>query len=194
MNGVERIPASLGELPGVGQIGILVQDMDRAAAAYSSFLGVPRWYRSRTLARETHYRGRRVGLELDIVVGYAGRVQVELVRVLAGGPDNVYHQVYGTDGRGFHHFGFIVRDIDPYLERVARSGLEVLQASTIRNVGGVVIRTAHLDTLEECGFITELIEARLRGLSVGMPEWLLRTGVRLGNVERVLPRSADSSR
>jgi hypothetical protein len=183
MNHVEALPANVGGLPGLGQVGILVQDSDEAMAAYSAFLGVPRWYRSRTEHRETHYRDLLVELELDIVVGYAGRVQIELVRVVSGGPDNVYHQVYGADGRGFHHFGFIVRRIDDHLARVASSGIEVLQASTLRNVGGVVIRTAFLDTMSSCGFLTELIEARLHGLSVGMPRWLPALGARMGNVE-----------
>lgn len=178
-------PTDRLRLPHLGQVGILVQDTREAMASSSAHLGVPRWYRSRTEHRETHYRGRRVELELDIVVGYAGRVQIELVRVVSGGPDNVYHQVHGADGRGFHHFGLIVRRIDDNLARVERSGIEVLQGSTLRNVGGVVIRTAFLDTLSSCGFLTELIEARLRSLSVGMPEWLARLGSRLGNVERL---------
>ena len=95
----------LGPLPGIGQVGILVHDMSRAMAVYSGALGVGRWYRSRTEGRETVYRGSPVELDLDIVVGYAGRVQVELVRVLSEGRDNVYHQVLGNDGFGFHHFG-----------------------------------------------------------------------------------------
>jgi hypothetical protein len=179
----DTVTVDLGGLPGLGQVGIMVQDTNEAMTAYSAFLGVPRWYRSRTEHRETRYLGRRVELELDIVVGYAGRVQIELVRVVSGGPDNVYHQVLGADGRGFHHFGFIVRRIDDHLVRVERSGVEVLQASTLRNVGGMVIRTAFLDTIASCGFLTELIEARLHGLSVGMPRWLTRLGGRLGNVE-----------
>jgi len=183
MTDANPLPVDLGSLPGLGQVGILVRDTDRALKAYSTFLGVPRWYRSRTLDRETWYRGRLVDLELDIVVGYAGRVQIELVRVLSGGTDNVYHQILGADGWGFHHFGFIVRRIDDHLARIERSGLEVLQASTIRNLGGVVIRTAFLDTMSSCGFLTELIEARFRGVSVGMPQRLLRIGTRLGSVE-----------
>ncbi len=185
MSTPDHVHPDLGPLPGIGQVGILVHEMDRAMAAYSSSLGVRRWYRSRTESRDTIYRGSSVELDLDIVVGYAGRVQVELVRVLSDGHDNVYHQVLGADGYGFHHFGIVVRDIADHLERVERSGIEVLQASTIRNVGGMVIRTAHLDTLSSCGFVTELIEARLHGLSVGMPEWLLRLGARMGSAERM---------
>jgi hypothetical protein len=177
------VPVDLARIPGVGQIGIMVRDTAEAMAAYSTYLGVPRWYRSRTLQRETVYRGRPSDLELDIVVGYAGRVQIELVRVVSGGSGNVYHEVLGDDGWGFHHFGFIVRRIDDHLARIERSGPEVLQASTIRNVGGIVIRTAFLDTLEGCGFLTELIEARLHGISVGMPQLLARIGARLGNIE-----------
>jgi len=185
MNDARTSPVELGRIPGLGQVGIVVHDMREAMAAHSTYLGVPRWYRSRTERRETRYLGREVGLELDIVVGYAGRVQIELVRVVSGGSDNVYHQVLGAEGRGFHHFGFIVRRIDDHLARIERSGLEVLQASTIHNVGGVVIRTAFLDTIADCGFLTELIEARLHGVSVGMPQWLTRLGARLGSAERL---------
>jgi hypothetical protein len=180
-----QTPVELGKLPGIGQIGIVVHDHAEAMAAYSTYLGVPRWFRSRTEHRETVYRGEPSGLQLDIVVGYAGRTQIELIRVVEHGSGNVYRQVLGDDGRGFHHFGFIVRNIEDHLALVDRSGVEILQASTLRNVGGVVIRTAFLDTLSSCGFLTELIEARLHGISVGMPQWLARLGSMLGNIERL---------
>jgi hypothetical protein len=188
MGEAAAVPADLGRLPGIGQIGIVVRDMDRAMAVQSVLIGVPRWYRTRTEERTTLYRGRPVPLELDIVVGYSGRLQVELVEVLSPGPDDVYHEVLGADGAGFHHLGVIVRNLDDHLARLEGTGVEVLQASTIRNAGGMVIRTAHLETRPSCGFITELIEARVRGLSVGMPRWLTRLGARLGRAELLEPR------
>jgi catechol 2,3-dioxygenase-like lactoylglutathione lyase family enzyme len=183
MNHPARVPVNLGRLPGIGQIGIVVTDTAEAMIAYSTYLGVPRWYRSRTEHRETFYRGEISGLELDIVVGYAGRVQIELIRVVNHGSGNVYQQILGADGRGFHHFGFIVRNIDDHVALLEQSDVEVLQASTLQNVGGVVIRTAFLDTTSSCGFLTELIEARFHGISVGMPQWLARIGTLLGNIE-----------
>ena len=40
------IPVDLGTLPGIGQIGIVVHDHAEAMAAYSAYLGVPRWFRA----------------------------------------------------------------------------------------------------------------------------------------------------
>ena len=52
-------------------------------------------------------------------------------------------------------------------------------------LGDAVTRFAYLDTLPYCGFIVELIETRLWGMNLGMPEWLIRVGQLTGATEIV---------
>jgi methylmalonyl-CoA/ethylmalonyl-CoA epimerase len=174
----------LGSLPTFDQLCMMVQDMPTAMAYYSTFLNVPVWYRSKTVSRETIYRGKLVELEADIVVGYSGRIQIELFQLISG-EDNIYYEVFGDRGGGIHHVGIIVNDLDKYLARFQQANVVVSQLTRTENAGGAVIRTAHLDTTAYCGFVVELIEVRLKGISVGMPRWLMRLGVLTGNSERL---------
>ena len=133
---------------------------------------------------ELRFRGDPTEMDWDIVVGYSGRVQVELIRVHRAGP-NIYHEVLGRDGSGFHHLGVVVRDFDSRLQRATDGGIGVLQDGGITFAGGGKCRFAYLDTMDRLGFILELIEMRVYGLQLGMPEWLLKVGTLTGDVESV---------
>ena len=172
----------LGRLPAVGQLGLVVQDMDAAVASCGTALGVRRWYRSRMASYEVFFRGEPTAMDWDIVVGYSGKVQVELIQVRETGP-NLYHELLGSEGAGFHHLGVVVRDFDRRLKRADSAGIEVLQHGAIRFAGGGACRFAYLDTVPGLGFILELIEMKVYGLQLGMPEWLLRVGTLTGDVE-----------
>lgn len=171
-------------LPPVSQICLVVRDIPSAMHTASALMNVRKWYRSRTLSRETTYRGERVDMDADIVVGYSGRMQVELFQPLAG-KANVYYEVFGENGGGFHHTGIMVRNIGRVLDDLSGSGLAVSQQSRMVNHGGAVIRTAFLDTRAWCGSYVELIEVRMKGVSVGMPKWLMALGAVLGSSERL---------
>jgi hypothetical protein len=158
--------------------------METAMVSYGAALGVERWYRSRMAWWEVHYRGRPTTVDWDIVVGYSGGLQVELVEVRNAGP-NLYRELLGSDGDGFHHVGVVVKGFERRLELARGAGLEIAQHGAIRFSGGGACRFAYLDTREELGFILELIEVRTYGLNLGMPEWLLRLGTLTGDVERV---------
>jgi catechol 2,3-dioxygenase-like lactoylglutathione lyase family enzyme len=181
--------ARIGRLPRLAQIGLVVDDMKRATSTYGSILGVRRWYRSRMTSFEVAFRGERTVIDWDIVVGYTGRVQVELILIRRAG-NNIYDELLGPGGTGFHHLGVEVRDFDRRLRTARQSGLEIAQHGRIRFAGGATCRFAYLDTFDELGFVLELIEMKVYGLQLGMPEWLLRVGVLTGDVERIGRRAA----
>jgi hypothetical protein len=178
--------AALGRLPAIGQIGLVVQDMTAAMVTYGAAFGVDRWYRSRMAWFEVVFDGEPIAIEWDIVVGYSGRVQIELIRVGDAGP-NLYHEVFGPDGAGLHHLGLVVHDLDHHLESAEAADIAIRQHGAIRFAGGAACRFAYLDTAAELGLILELIEMRVYGLDLGMPEWLLRVGTLTGDVERLHP-------
>jgi hypothetical protein len=176
--------AALGRLPRLNQLGLVVRDLDSAMSSYGAALGVATWYRSRMASFRLFFRGDRIDMDWDIVVGYSGRVQVELIRVHEAGP-NLYHELLGPMGSGFHHLGVVVRDFDRRLERASGAGLEVLQHGAIDFAGGGACRFAYFDTVPILGFILELIEMKVYGLQLGLPEWLLRAGTLTGGVDRL---------
>jgi hypothetical protein len=65
------------------------------------------------------------------------------------------------------------------------AGTDVLQSGFIRFAGGGACRFAYLDTVDRLGCILELIEMKVYGLQLGMPEWLLRVGTLTGDVDRL---------
>jgi len=175
--------SGIGRLPRVGQIGLVVEDPARGMEVYGEALGVKRWYRSKMASHELFFRGEPTSIDWDIVVGYSGGVQVELIHVREAGP-NLYHELLGRDGRGFHHFGVVVRDFNHRIKQAAAAGIDVVQNGRIGFAGGATCRFAYLDTKTTLGFVLELIEMRIYGLQLGMPEWLLKAGALTGDVER----------
>jgi hypothetical protein len=170
-------------MPPIRQLGFVVHDIDTARSDLGAAFGVRRWYRSKMASFEVVFRGQPIEMDWDIVVGYSAGIQIELIRVIHAGP-NLYHDLLGDD-TGFHHMGAVVRDFDDRLQRCAETGIDVLQSGSIRFAGGGACRFAYLDTLDRLGVILELIEMKVYGLQLGMPEWLLRIGTLTGDVERV---------
>jgi len=68
-------------LPKIGQIGIVVNDMDTSIQHYSKLLNLGSWFRSKTIEHEILFRGRKIILELDLLFAYSGGIQVELIDV-----------------------------------------------------------------------------------------------------------------
>lgn len=170
------------KLPPICQTGIIVPDLKKAADYYSRVLSVKKWYATRITHQEAIYRGEPVDQHVDIVVGYMGGMQIELICQQCDS-ENIYNAVLGKGGRGFHHLGVTVSDLDKKVEMVQKAGIEPLQWGTIRFGKGGVTRYAYLDTLETAGFVLEFIETRAFGIHLGMPEWIINFGRITGDTE-----------
>jgi catechol 2,3-dioxygenase-like lactoylglutathione lyase family enzyme len=151
-------------MPRVGQIGIVVQDMDRAIDYFEERLGLgpwavfegePVWCREN--GEEVTYRGK-------MAMAQAGPIQLELIQILEG--RSVYSDLLG-EGEGLHHIGFFVRDMDDRLRAVREAGIPVLQHALLKRLG-VSIEYAYLDTTETGGVVTEYIQGSFLGLPVPM--------------------------
>jgi catechol 2,3-dioxygenase-like lactoylglutathione lyase family enzyme len=171
-------------LPPVGQVGIIVEDLKTAVPQYSSLLNIHPWYRARISKKEIVYRENPILLDLDIAVGYSGRLQFELIQVLKG-EDNIYTDLIQTRGQGFHHIGFMVSDIARKMDVFETAGLKRIQHGTFETKGGVITRFAYYDSMEELGYITELIQTTLFGITIGMPGWMMRIGCLIGDVNLI---------
>lgn len=172
------------KLPAMGQLGIVVGKMGPAIAHYSNLLGIRPWYRAKIVESDIHYRGKPIELELDIAVGYSGGLQFELIEVIRG-EDNIYTELIDSRGQGIHHIGFVVSGISERIEIFKRSGFQPLQHGTLRTRGKAITRFAYFDTLDQFGYITELIQTTLFGVSVGMSRWMMKAGKLIGDVETI---------
>jgi methylmalonyl-CoA/ethylmalonyl-CoA epimerase len=151
-------------MPRVGQVGIIVRDMDKAIDYFETTLGLGPWAVFEGEPVWCKENGREVTYKGKMALAQAGPVQLELIQILEG--RSVYSDVLG-EGEGVHHLGFFVRNIDERLLAVRQAGIPVLQHALLKRLG-VKIEYAYLDTTETGGVITEYIQASFMGLPVPM--------------------------
>lgn len=171
-------------LPPARQLGIIVADLETAVQEYSSLLNIRPWYRAKIVRKEILYQETPIQLDLDIALGYSHGLQFELIQVLKG-EDNVYTDLIQTRGQGLHHIGFMVSDIALKMDSFERAGLKRIQHGTFETKGGTITRFAYYDTMEKLGYITELIQTTLFGITVGMPGWMMTIARMIGDVDLI---------
>jgi methylmalonyl-CoA/ethylmalonyl-CoA epimerase len=153
-------------LPGVGQIGVVVEDIDRAIAFYESTFGLGPFDIREVGAPNVWDRGEEKPIKARLAFATLGNVELELIQILEG--DSVHLEFLRQHGEGLHHLGFFVRDIQAKLEQAKAMGIEVLQTDPFRQA------YAYLDTRQPGGIIFELITplgdqniSMLRGMMPG---------------------------
>ncbi|MCX8123728.1 MAG: VOC family protein [Spirochaetes bacterium] len=171
-------------LPAINQLGIVVQDITQAVKNYTNILGIGPWFRSKTVSHQAIFRGKPITIDVDIVLAFHKGIEVELIQ-LKGGDECIYSQLIAQSGDGIHHVGSLVLSYNQGMKRVKDAGIEVIQSGVIITQGGAVTRYAYLDTVKQCGIITELIETRLYGLPVPQNKFFMEIGCCTGDVEKV---------
>jgi catechol 2,3-dioxygenase-like lactoylglutathione lyase family enzyme len=146
-------------LPGIQlkrlvQIGIVVDDLDRTTQLLTSLFGIGPFRFVEWPDRpesKYYYRGVEEHIRIKQAFVQLGEVEVEIIQPLEG--DNGYQDFLDQTGGGIHHLLFEVPDIDPVIQKLAKSGITVLQAGTGIRPG---TRWALLDTQKLLGFLVEL--------------------------------------
>ncbi|MDD5748956.1 MAG: VOC family protein [Actinomycetota bacterium] len=166
------------KVPWLGQVGIVVKDMDSATKYYEETFGIGPWSVFEGDAEfcvdrgsETKFRGK-MGLAL------CGTVQIELIQIIEG--KTVHTDFLEEHGEGIHHIGFFVRDLEKRLEAAKNEGIEVLHRGTLNQLG-LRIKYAYLDTRKTGGVIIEYIEPRFFGIPFPMRSPLIRLGAKLAS-------------
>lgn len=112
------------KLPPVDQIGIVVNDMDRAVEYYSCIFGWgPFQIREMKLEGIT-YRGQPGNCRLKIAQARLGPIEIELIQVLEG--ETPHTEFLRERGEGVQHLGFCVDDLEGMLTTLARDGIETV--------------------------------------------------------------------
>lgn len=173
------------KLPAINQLGIVVSDINEAVSNYRRILGIGPWFRSKTITHEVQYHGKPITIDVDIVLAFHKGIEIELIQ-LKGGDECIYSHLIATSGGGLHHVGSLVLSYDTSMQRVQDAGVEVIQSGVIVTKGGAVTRYAYLDTVKQCGIITELIETRLYGMPVPQNRFFMEIGCLTGDVEKVV--------
>jgi methylmalonyl-CoA/ethylmalonyl-CoA epimerase len=139
------------ELPEVSQIGVVVEDLDRAAAFLESSFGLGPFRVEELEAPNVWDRGQEKHIKARLGFAMMGQVELELIHIVEG--DSLHLEFLRQHGEGIHHLGFRVEDFEAKLEQAKAMGFEVLQTGPVGRF------YAYLDTRREGGLIFELIEA-----------------------------------
>jgi hypothetical protein len=151
--------ALMGRPP--GQIGILVHDLEAAAARYSTLWGNGPW-RCWTygdeLLRERIHRGRPSRFSVRIALN-ASTPQLELLEPIRG--PSIYHEWLDQHGESLHHIGIYVDSLEQAIASMQTAGYTLIQCGLgtgLDGDGGF----AYFDTQHELGLTLEAIERPLR--------------------------------
>jgi methylmalonyl-CoA/ethylmalonyl-CoA epimerase len=138
------------ELPAVGQIGVVVRDLDRVISFLETSFGLGPFRIQELEAPNVWDRGQEKHIKARLGFAMMGQVELELIHILEG--DSVHLEFLRQHGEGIHHLGFRVPDFEAKLEQAKAMGFEVLQTGPLGRF------YAYLDTRREGGLIFELIE------------------------------------
>ncbi len=141
----------------VGQVGILVRNLETAMEWYWQTLGIGPWkvYTNSAPPLTCSYRGHSTSYKMRVALGQSGPLVFELLEHVEG---DCVHRDFLASGRiGLEHLGIYVPDLDAALAELESRGIKVLQAATGIGVRGDG-RYAFLDTEATTGVMWELIQ------------------------------------
>ena len=141
-------------LPDIGQIGIVVRDIESAQKIYSNLFGVTEWEDIAIPSFvERSYRGYQGDFSYKVALTKNVKPQWELIQPMVG--KTVFDDDLGENGEGLHHLGFLVDNIDDRIEAAKELGITVTQSARRPEVKS---KWAYLDTKSICGVTIEFIQ------------------------------------
>lgn len=134
-----------------GQVGIIVKDIEKAAANLAK-IGIGPFG---PLDAEPTVRweagGEPTEVRLKMSFAKIGPLEIELIEPIS---DSMQKDYLDNQGEGIQHFSFFVDDIDTVVAEMAEKGYKVVQRGWRPTRGGY----AFFDTEADCGFMLEVIQ------------------------------------
>jgi methylmalonyl-CoA/ethylmalonyl-CoA epimerase len=145
----------------VGQIGIVVRDLESACRRYSALWQCGPWriytYSPAMLSRQA-YRGEPSRFAVRIALN-ATTPQLELLQPLVG--PSIYDDWLERKGQGLHHLAAFVEDADAAIASFADVGYPVLQEGRGFGVDGDGA-FVYFDTEQDVGYLLEVVQPPAR--------------------------------
>jgi methylmalonyl-CoA epimerase len=127
----------------IDHVGVAVEDLDAALALYGE-----------TFEMELAHRETVEAFGVEAVLLDVGDGHVELLSPL--GPDTAVGKYLAQNGPGLHHVAYAVADIDSALERIAATGIRLIDERP--RTGIRASRVAFLHPRSTGGVLTEIVE------------------------------------
>jgi hypothetical protein len=143
-------------IDGVIQVAYVVEDIHRAMADFAKRLRIGPWFLFEHFQFAwLKYRGQPADLDITLALGNSGGMTFELIQQNDKKP-SVYRDLIDRRGYGFHHWA-IGSDSARYsadVERYRGEGYAIACEAQV----AIGARAAYVDTLNELGGMTEIIE------------------------------------
>ena len=134
------------------QIGFVVDDLVGTATRWARVLGVGPFHVLPRRDVPCTFRGVETTLDAQQAIAQAGPVQIELIKEFGDRP-SIYRELADMGGSRFHQLCTITSHYERTLAHYRQAGYEV--ANEMRDRGQ---RIAHIDTVDDFGFFTEVLE------------------------------------
>lgn len=154
------------KFPDIRQLGVVVADVEKAAANLEARGVGPFFIASDTLPL---WNERGVNKTFSGKLGMAVYREYEIELLEPGvGSDFYKNYVDAQDRMVLQHLGFLVEDVDAWRNRLQQAGCETWVRGRIQSFP-MTIDFAYLDTLRPAGIILEFIDMRFLGIRVKPP-------------------------
>jgi len=138
----------------VGQIALVVKDVEKAAEYLTKEFGIGPFTIVNFDQGKAEYKGQEVGYKSKVGLGSLGGVALELIQMIEGDIILSDPEYLPPRGQGVHHIGFFTDDAETLAAEWEKEGGKVLQRSW--PLPGAL--TIYLDTPEYAGMLVELIQ------------------------------------
>jgi len=136
----------------IGQIGIVVRDLDKSMKTYWEELGIGPWkiwtYGPQTTSATTYY-GKPTFQKFRGAETMVGDMNLELLMHLEG--DTIYKDFIEQGREGLHHVSIYDNNLEPILEKFKKAGIDIIQSGKLGRDSYY-----YLDTEKTLGIILEV--------------------------------------
>ncbi len=177
------------DLPPIDQLGLVVPDVESAAAQLEK-MGIGPFFIMSGDVKKWVERGE--SRRFYCKAGFASHCGLDLELLEPGEGSDFYGQHVDPDGRVvIHHLGFFVKNKDKEVAKLNAKGYSTWISGIIQ-AGPATFNIGYMDTLSEIGMLIEIIEFKMFGIRFRPPGsiyhllgWLeKKCGVRSVNVHK----------
>jgi catechol 2,3-dioxygenase-like lactoylglutathione lyase family enzyme len=184
----------------IGQVCIIVRDVEQTAAHYAEILGFDLTSEFQVTLRHDHTRATYYGQPTDARAKIAacdiGQIQFELLQPLD--PHSSWNDYLEQHGEGIHHIAFFVPKTDIPAQSFRELGYTVTQQGLFTGQSGMY---TYLDTDKDLGIVVELLEHFGGSPKIDMPPFpadrgigtgrVIQVGIIVRDIERTVQRYCD---
>ena len=184
MNNVDLSALKQMQLPNVGQLGFVVSSIAQSLPYYASLFNIDTWYQPKYVQKHFWSGEVDIGSEIDIILGFSGKVQIELVET-SFQSENLYTQHIDKYGERLHHLGFYVPNYDDAVARFKQIANPLLLSGDLKTAAGGDAKFAYFDTSPLCGIIIEVIEVKFFGMNLPQTRFFMNIAKLTGDVTAI---------